>query len=509
MKKIFTFITIISLGIGCFTGCGRMENSENTGMAGQTAQGTADDIYTVKYVAPGNEFADQDYVIEQVNKRLLTDGLKIQIELVRIPWDVWDQKTNLMLSTGEEIGLIHVMQDVKAVSVLKSQNAIIPLNDYIDKYPNLKNALDTAWGDFTVKGEILAVPAMSGYNISKDYGRIYYQQEVFDKTGAEIPETVDEVIDTALKMQEVLLEETGKKTYTWTHQLSAVPDWLHRTYDNAPFTVENTMGLVKIDQDGTVSSWYESEEFKKDCETYKKMYDLGLVDPDVLTVDRNRTTTESLNGRFIFGFDTFNYGSTEKALKENTGNTLTDFVLNEELGNYRFFSILNGNAIPSSCKNPEASIQFLDWLYGDAENFRLFMYGEEGRNYKKIDETTAEFFKGEDGNYLYNYDNWQIGYVEHRLFEEGMSGKLMEIETQPMSGKITVSPIIGFQFDQTGVINEIANLQTEIITSIYPIKYGVADYETNIDAAIVNLKAAGLDKVIAEYAKQLNDFMGK
>ena len=58
-----------------------------------------------------------------------------------------------------------------------------------------------------------------------------------------------------------------------------------------------------------------------------------------------------------------------------------------------------------------------------------------------------------------------------------------------MEGKITVSPVIGFAFDQTPVAQEIANLQTEVITSIYPIKYGLVDYDSNIDAAIANLKS--------------------
>ena len=105
--------------------------------------------------------------------------------------------------------------------------------------------MDGFWEDFTVNGEILAVPAASTMNVSKDYGRIYYQQELFDKTGCEIPETIDEVIDVALKIREIYYEENGKKIYCWPHQLSSVPDWMHRTYDNAPFTVENTLGYVK------------------------------------------------------------------------------------------------------------------------------------------------------------------------------------------------------------------------------------------------------------------------
>lgn len=479
------------------------ENSENS--AGKASE----EIQKVRYVTPGNEWSDQDYVIDQVNQKLLEDGMNLEVELIRIPWDAWDQKTNLMLSTGEEFELIHVMQDLKSASVLRSQNAIIPLNDYLEKYPNLKNAMDGFWEDFTVNGEILAVPVASTMNVSKDYGRIYYQQELFDKTGCEIPETIDEVLDVALKMQEIYYEETGKKIYCWPHQLSSVPDWMHRTYEHAPFTVENTLGFVKIDQDGTVSSWYESEEFKKDCEVYKKMYDMGLLHPDILTLDHEFQSNEGNNGRFIFGFDTYTYTALSTTLKQNTGNTLADFELNPELGSYKFFGIYNGNAVPSSCKNPEAGIKFLDWLYSDVENYRLFTYGVEGRNYNVIDDQTAEFVKGPDGNYTYKYDEWQMGFIDYRLFDEGTSEKCIEVETQPMEGDITVSPVIGFVFDQTPVANEIANLQTEVITSIYPIKYGLVDYDSNIDAAISNLKAAGLDKVVEEYQKQFNEFLGK
>lgn len=517
LKRVGAMALTGTLLLGTLAGCGGSGSggpeAGNASSSDEKSENTADadsgEIQKVRYVMPGNEWSDQDYVLEQVNKKLLEDGMNLEVELIRIPWDAWDQKTNLMLSTGEEFELIQVMQDLKPASVLRSQNGIIPLNDYVDKYPNLKNAMDGFWEDFTVNGEILAVPAASTMNVSKDYGRIYYQQELFDKTGCEIPETIDEVIDVALKMQEIYYEETGKKIYCWPHQLSSVPDWMHRTYDNAPFTVENTLGYVKIDQDGTVSSWYESEEFKKDCEIYKKMYDLGLIHPDILTLDHEFQSNEGNNGRFLFGFDTFTYPALQTTLQNNTGNTLADFELNPELGNYKFFGVFNGNAVPSSCKNPEAGIKFLDWLYSSEENYRLFTYGVEGRNYNIIDDKTAEFVKGPDGNYTFKNDEWQMGLVDFRLFEEGTSEKTIEIETQPMEGKITVSPVIGFAFDQTPVAQEIANLQTEVITSIYPIKYGLVDYDSNIDAAIANLKAAGLDKVVEEYERQFNEFLGK
>ena len=77
--------------------------------------------------------------------------------------------------------------------------------------------------------------------------------------------------------------------------------------------------------------------------------------------------------------------------------------------------------------------------------------------------------------------------------------------TTPLTGTNVRTPMVGFNFDPVNVSNEVANLTNEIITSIYPIKFGVVDYDSNIDQAIQRLKAAGLDKVLEEYSKQYKE----
>lgn len=70
-----------------------------------------------------------------------------------------------------------------------------------------------------------------------------------------------------------------------------------------------------------------------------------------------------------------------------------------------------------------------------------------------------------------------------------------------------ISPAAGFIFDSSNVQSELTNLQTEIISSIYPIKVGMVSYEDNIDAAIEKLKAAGLDKYMEEYRTQFKAYL--
>ena len=75
------------------------------------------------------------------------------------------------------------------------------------------------------------------------------------------------------------------------------------------------------------------------------------------------------------------------------------------------------------------------------------------------------------------------------------------------SDNYVISPAAGFIFDASPVQSELTNLQTEIISSIYPIKVGMVSYEDNIDAAIEKLKAAGLDKYLEEYRTQFKAYL--
>ena len=177
------------------------------------------------------------------------------------------------------------MQDRKSATVLRSQNAIAPLNDYLDNFPDLKETLSERWPEFTVNGEILAVPVKPNYYISRDYGRIFYRQDIFDKAGGKVPETVDEVIELGQKMQGDLNGGDRREMLHMASYPFPSGHWLHRSYEEAPFIVDNTMGIAKCNMDGTVESFYESDIFKRDCEIYSRLYDLGLIDPDILTTD--------------------------------------------------------------------------------------------------------------------------------------------------------------------------------------------------------------------------------
>lgn len=526
-KKILALLLALAMLVTAFASCGNNGTQSST-PASQSSQATsepdtsstaapADDgeVHPVRIVQPGTLPDEYEQGIADVNAKLKEDGVNIEVSVQRIPWDSYAEKLNLMLTTGEPFELLHVMQDVKNLSSIAGMGAIIPLDDLLTKYPDLVGRFtDTEWLGAVYNGDHYAVPC-SWRSFENTMSYLNLRTDVMKKVGYdEFPaESVDDVIDLMKKSQDYILEETGLKAYNWFHQNQDTAHWLHRTYDTYPFYVENSLGLVLARQDGTIDSFYESEEFKKDCETYYKMYQAGLVNPDVLNLDHSVMYDDAKLGAFLPS-QTFD-PSEEKIIPQNTdleGVTCEWVEMCPEKPEMIYTFVQNLNAISSTSEDPESGLKFLDWLYASQENHDLFHFGQEGKYFKDAGpgmlERTAEM-KDENDGALYALDTWMTGYMPYMRYDSTI---VTDNYLDYMSYKAehyVVSPIAAFLFDASNVTTELTNLQTEIIASIYPIKIGMVPYEENIGPAIEKLKAAGLDKYMEEYRKQFAEYLEK
>lgn len=463
-------------------------------------------IYTVRWVMPGNEPDEMPKVEEALNQKLEAEGKNFRIHIERIPWDAWEQRSNLMINTGEDFGLLHIMSDQGTVM---GKGVLIDLKDMLENYPDLKAKFtDAQWAEVTNKqGEIVAVPA--AWQVFQPLGELSIRTDVLARLGIDLPQTPEDVLNAAVAMKASVEEETGVKTYYWTQSTNYPAEWLERTYDTYPFYVDRVNNLWKVDQDGTVTSWFESEEFKKDAAFFRKMNQMGLISPDLLT--KNEVWDVQNKGTVILG-DCYNYGTRQALRDAGFPDADMAFYYLGDAERVLPLTVGNMNGIPKSCSNPEAALAFLDWFYSDAANVQLLVYGIEGVHYNRIEgtENRVEFTKDAIGSQLYYFDNWEVGFYPYNLFSETEPDESIAKSTTPLAeGTYVVSPVAGFIFDESNVMTEMANLRTEVAASMYPIKYGFVDYDEAFDTAIANLKAAGLDKVIAEYQRQLNDFLGK
>jgi len=500
--KSISLLLVVLLLAGLTAACGGDNSPGNGGNgsgspeaspSGSPASGEngSGELQVVKFVAPGSEPTEASKRFDAVNAKLKADGVGIQIKYQYIGWDAWEQKTNLMLSTGESFDDMTIMEDMIKTSVYVGRGALLPIDDYLAKYPNLKNRFsDEVWQGLKINGKIYSIPVMNR-EWANDFEYITYRSDLLAKYDLAPPTTIQETIDMAEKIKKA---ENNPNMY-FVMKPNSIAGAFHREYDSYPFNVVDD--LIYIDQAGNVKSWIETEEFKKDNEYFNQLYAKGLIHPDILTLPLDQVTKTITDGDFVasLGNIYFDY----PVLKQKKPELEMDALrLAPDKPWMRPILATNANVIPKTSENPEGMIKFFDWLYGSQENFDLLVYGPKGDWW--TDEGPNKMAKLRPVGNEAPFSEWQVGYSPYTRIPTNGHPKLLESLT--LNEKAVNAPNIGFTFDTTPVAVEYANLLSGIKTSVYPLKMGVVKYEDYYEGALKKMKSAGLDKVVAEYKKQ-------
>lgn len=487
MKKTLALLMSLILVLGVFSGVAFAEAAE---------------IKPVKYVVPGDAPSGYDFAMEKINAELAEIGISLEIQY--IPWDVWDQKLNLMLSTGEPFDMFHVMQDRVSMASYYGRGALMDITPYLEQYGEniLKAIPENVMEGAKIDGKYYAIPA-NWVELGVE-GYYTVRKDLLEKYNQPLPTTGAEMLDV---LEAIFAEWDGAEMpyFTFTGAImdptSTHLTTLHSQYDRYPFTVRDS--LVFVGQDGTIESWVETEEFKKDCEWMHEAYTRGLLDPDILSFTQDQLSDVIARGIYVFSFGTGNAWS--EMVKEWPEITPEDVILarlNPEKGALRPYAFKNGNAIPSSSTNPEGAVKFLNWLYASQENYDLFLYGVEGVNFTIPEEGKMSPITLEPNDpQSWSFADWMIGNMD---FIRTSTGGFPAIDNARYTTDVNAQNSIagGFFFDPSPVQTEYSNVQTELAAAMLPIAMGVQSYEDYYEDALARLKAAGLDKVIEEYKAQ-------
>jgi putative aldouronate transport system substrate-binding protein len=495
MKKLVCLFFAVALAFPVFAGARRQ-----SGAASDTGP------VTVKYLIPGDPPISYDAAITAVNEKLVRDK-NIRIGMTYIPWDVWQQRVNLMLSTGEEFDVFHIMQDQITMSAYQSMGGLTDITDLIDQHgPNIKKLITPdAFTAMRIGGRIYGIPA-EWVELAVE-GTTTIRKDVMDRLNLPMPRTNAELL-TIQERAAANWDGNGKLYFpifgsSGVNPLSSHLTILHREYSSFPFNVMDSIAYV--DRNGNVSSWIESDEFKQDAQWMRSAYDKGLIHPDFLTMGFDQRINFTKNGNWVIGAggDT---GTVEGIRANNNPNfqpeDIIAFRLYPEKPVFAYQAVKNLNGISSTSKNPDAAIKFFDWLYTSQENYDLFMHGREGFEYTTERDGFIKIARDENNQALYEQADWMMGNLKY--LKLGSDVMPFMIETQyTLNPNRQSFPGTDFFFNPSSVETEWINVQTELSTSIAPIYLGVQSYDMAFPAALRRMKAAGLDRVVAEYSRQM------
>jgi len=399
-KKVLS-IVLASAMMLTFVGCG-------SGEAAATATADAPADTATEAVAESNgEIVDFTFFGSmpqaEINagneiQEIIAEKTGVRVKETWITGQTVQEAIGTILASGEYPDLI----DAGDASVqMYDADALVAWDDYLEKYPNLKEMYtDEEWNMFrqddgkiywaNVFCNTYGAPKATGHNDEA----FWVQARVLEEAGYPEIETLDEYFD--------LLEGYYAKHPTLEDGTPVIPytilceDWRYFCLENAPEFLDGypNDGSVIVDKSGpTIVDYNTTPTAKMYFEKLNEEFNKGIIDPEFATQTYDEYIAKLSTGAVLGMCDQnwdFNYtiqdvfrttgldaegcnyvplGLTAEKGMENRWHTYADTLNNS-----------SGIAVTTSCADPDRAFKFLNDIM-DQEIHDLRFWGIEGVDY--------------------------------------------------------------------------------------------------------------------------------
>ncbi|WP_276355917.1 ABC transporter substrate-binding protein [Cohnella caldifontis] len=470
------------------------EPSESGSKASSSA---ASDLkpYQLKLVYEGPPQADEAKVEEALNK-LLTEKINATIDIAPIDWGAWDDKMNLLIASREPADVLFTAQwNGYAKNVAKG--AYLELGSLLDQYgQGIKDSLDPAFLEGSkIKGKNYGIPTNKELASA---GGIVYRKDIADELGLDMSKV--KTIEDLDAIYKVVKEKKPDMIplYTTGGVFAA------HYFVEFDFLGDGTIpgAILKSKDDTTVKMAEEFDEYKHALKVARDYFQKGYINKDAATTQLSSQDAYKA-GNVFSTVEPMKPGKADEiANAAGLGGKLAQITLT---GKTVATSETAGAmlAISSTSKDPARAMMFINLLHTDKEINNLLNFGIEGVHYTLNGDimtptaATPQYSPGvawELGNQFLNHvwnteapDKWE----QFKAFNSGAKS----------------SPGLGFVFDGEPVKAEVGALANVIKQYQKPLETGSVDIDKVLPEYVAALKAAGVDKVIAEKQKQFDAFL--
>ena len=305
IKRLFALI--LALGLVC--GCALAEDIINKD--GSYPVVTSPYKVSVGFVAQGDGIDLSQYYFTAYIDYL--SGL--DIEWTCIDNSARGERVPLMLNTGDmPDAMINIGLSTSQIIRYGMQEGLFyPVNDLLQYMPVFQSILadnPTVLADITcLDGNIYGFPSIAlvdnGFNI-----RFWYNTEWLANLGLEIPRTLDEFYDTLVAFRDQDADGDGDPS----NEIPFSGSWDESYTERAPIMTAmgfnswgDYMGLNFLPGDPVAAYFPYTDQYKDYLEFMKKLFDEGLLDPDVFTQSEIQYNAKTMEGRVGFGSGASNY----------------------------------------------------------------------------------------------------------------------------------------------------------------------------------------------------------
>lgn len=415
-RKAVSVLLVMAMAASMLTGCGG-GNTNTTGTngaasteGGSSGENTNDSSgvkeFTAFFAVPGSEINDDNEIEQKIAE---ITGAKCK--------ETWltgqtaQEAVGTLIAGGEYPDMIDGGDGMKQ---LYDAGALVALDDYIDKYPNIKEFLtDEEWDKLRQDdGHIYWI---------NQFGNIYGEEKATTHSDeafwiqtrvlkwADYPEihTMDQYFD--------LIEKYNEANPTMDDGTENIPytiicdDWRYFCLENAPQFLDGypNDGSCIVDPDELkIVDYNTTPTAKRYFQKLNEEYQKGIVDPESFTQTYDEYIAKLSTGRVLGMIDQwwdFAYNVNDAFKRQGLDKegcnyvplpiTIDEGMKNQWHNSGGTLNVSSGLAITTSCEDVEGALQFINDLL-DQEVHDLRFWGEKGVDYD-VDEN-GEYYRTED-----------------------------------------------------------------------------------------------------------------
>ena len=416
-KQIFSLLLAATLTISMLAGCGSKTDESTTGTSSDTGSTTTETEaeetstgeikeFTAFFAVAGTEIND-DNVIQQ----MIAEKTGAKVKETWLTGQTDKEAIGTFIAGGEYPDFI---EGGSGTPQLIDAGALVALDDYIEKYPNIKALFsEEDWDKLRqADGHIYFIPQFGTVKneekvTTHNDEAFWIQTRVLKWAGYPEVKTMDqyfELINSYQAANPTMEDGTENIPYTILCE-----DWRYFCLENAPqfldgypndgSVIVDPVNLKIIDYNTTPTA---KLYFGKLNEEYKK----GTVDPESFTQTYDEYIAKLSTGRVLGMIDqwwNFAYNVND-ALKQQGLDaqgcnyvplpiTISEDVKNQWHNSGSVLNVSSGLAVTTSCEDVDGALKFVnDILDQDIHNLRF--WGVEGVDYNVSE--TGEFVRTEE-----------------------------------------------------------------------------------------------------------------
>lgn len=448
-----------------------------------TAVAMADDVVTLKWVTVGSGMpTNYDTWLAKINP-YMEEKIGVHIDMEVISWGDWDNRRNVIVSTGEPFDIIFGNDGTYVNDVTLGAYAEIT-DEMLKEYaPGLLELIPQGyWDACRVNGLLYAVPTYKDSSMTQYF---VWDKDLLEANGIDASEAHD------LKAVEpILYSLKDKSAEPMFPMASDGGGWQLSNYDSFSSGLP-AIGVRFDDSELKVVATLEQDDIMESLTTLHNWYTNGLINSDAATL------SETSNYRICSVAQGWSYAAVS-TWGPSMGVNAVAYQLGDTI-------VSNGtvqgslNSISVNCEHPEKALAFLNLINTDSYVRDSFYYGEEGFNWHY----------NEEGRLVKHTENkWTMaGYTQGTFFNVTQLAD-DEVnqwdEVKALNDAAKPSVLLGFFFDNSNVQDELASCieifnryRSEVLT-------GTTDPAVSVPQMMEEMRAAGFDTIVAEAQAQID-----